>query len=188
VNSPIFYLNEFALPIAYSQVDDIALLILENAMIADEDQQAPTETSEDVTAADMQQPSDEGRKARTKRTEDPAGQKSAARRIRRHTPEERAEKLRQIDKTLAKGGISLKAAVEALGISDQTYYQWKRAGKMDKSAAPAASPSVAETSLSLGNELAELIKLEEENQRLRQLLGEKLRAENAELRRRLELG
>jgi putative transposase len=156
-------------------------------MIADENQQAPTEASEDVTDTEMQQTGDEGRKPRSKRTKEPAGQRAAVRRIRRHTPEERAKKLRQIDETLAKGGVSLKSAVEALGISDQTYYQWKRAGKTDKSTVPAASPSTPATSLSLGNELAELIKLEEENQRLRQLLGEKLRAENAELRRRLEL-
>jgi len=38
------------------------------------------------------------------------------------------------------------------------------------------------------DEMADLLQLEEENQRLRKLLAEKLRAENADLRRRLNLG
>ncbi|ANL38175.1 transcriptional regulator SyrB protein (plasmid) [Rhizobium phaseoli] len=37
------------------------------------------------------------------------------------------------------------------------------------------------------DEMADLLKLEEENQRLRKLLAEKLRAENADLRKRLKL-
>lgn len=39
----------------------------------------------------------------------------------------------------------------------------------------------------VGDELADLVQLEEENQRLRKRLAEKLRAENAELRKRLGL-
>jgi hypothetical protein len=35
--------------------------------------------------------------------------------------------------------------------------------------------------------MADLLQLEEENQRLRKLLAEKLRAENADLRKRLKL-
>ncbi|URK86360.1 transcriptional regulator (plasmid) [Rhizobium sp. RCAM05350] len=38
------------------------------------------------------------------------------------------------------------------------------------------------------DEMADLLQLEEENQRLRKLLAEKLRAENADLRKRLNLG
>lgn len=37
------------------------------------------------------------------------------------------------------------------------------------------------------DDMAELLQLEEENQRLRKLLAEKLRAENADLRKRLQL-
>ena len=37
------------------------------------------------------------------------------------------------------------------------------------------------------DEMADLLQLEEENQRLRRLLAEKLRAENADLRKRLKL-
>ncbi|RWX04755.1 transcriptional regulator [Rhizobium leguminosarum] len=47
----------------------------------------------------------------------------------------------------------------------------------------AAAPSVAAV-----DEIADLLQLEEENQRLRKLLAEKLRAENADLRKRLNLG
>ncbi len=46
----------------------------------------------------------------------------------------------------------------------------------------ATAPSVAV------DEFADLLQLEEENQRLRKLLAEKLRAENADLRKRLNLG
>ncbi|RWX81474.1 transcriptional regulator [Neorhizobium lilium] len=53
------------------------------------------------------------------------------------------------------------------------------------------SPRAAQTSTSAEtaaiDALTDLLQLEEENQRLRKLLAEKLRAENADLRRRLEL-
>ncbi|MBY5720762.1 transcriptional regulator [Rhizobium leguminosarum] len=48
---------------------------------------------------------------------------------------------------------------------------------------PATAPSVTAV-----DEFADLLQLEEENQRLRKLLAEKLRAENADLRKRLNLG
>ena len=41
---------------------------------------------------------------------------------------------------------------------------------------------------SAGDEMADLLQLEEENQRLRKLLAEKLRSENADLRKKLKLG
>lgn len=41
---------------------------------------------------------------------------------------------------------------------------------------------------SAGDEMADLLQLEEENQKLRKLLAEKLRAENADLRKKLKLG
>ncbi|PYE43007.1 putative transposase [Rhizobium sp. PP-F2F-G20b] len=156
-------------------------------MIDDEHQNAPTDVSEDAQDTDVQQSDDGGRKARKRTPKKVLSEKPVTRQIRRHTPSERAEKIRRIEDSLTKDGLSLKAAVEAVGISDQTYYQWKRA---EKPAGVSSTPSATSTSAappSVGSELADLIKLEEENQRLRRLLGEKLRAENAELRRRLEL-
>ena len=47
---------------------------------------------------------------------------------------------------------------------------------------PATAPSPAAI-----DEMADLLQLEEENRRLRKLLAEKLRAENADLRKRLNL-
>lgn len=41
---------------------------------------------------------------------------------------------------------------------------------------------------SAGDEMADLLQLEQENQRLRKLLADKLRAENADLRKKLNLG
>ncbi|WSH68173.1 transcriptional regulator (plasmid) [Rhizobium ruizarguesonis] len=52
-----------------------------------------------------------------------------------------------------------------------------------KAVSIAAAPTVAAV-----DEIADLLQLEEENQRLRKLLAEKLRAENADLRKRLNLG
>lgn len=52
-----------------------------------------------------------------------------------------------------------------------------------KAVSIAAAPLVAAV-----DEIADLLQLEEENQRLRKLLAEKLRAENADLRKRLNLG
>ena len=47
-----------------------------------------------------------------------------------------------------------------------------------------AAPAAPVTAI---DEMADLLQLEEENQRLRKLLAEKLRAENADLRKRLKL-
>ena len=57
-----------------------------------------------------------------------------------------------------------------------------RKPRAKRSEAPAAAPVTAI------DEMADLIQLEQENQRLRKALSEKLRAENADLRRRLGLG
>jgi hypothetical protein len=70
--------------------------------------------------------------------------------------------------------------------SDQGPASAKRAPvkRAPKAAVQAATtPSVAAV-----DEFADLLQLEEENQRLRKLLAEKLRAENADLRKRLNLG
>lgn len=55
----------------------------------------------------------------------------------------------------------------------------KRAPKKEQPAALEAT--------SAGDEMADLLQLEEENQRLRKLLAERLRAENADLRKKLKL-
>ncbi|GAA4133306.1 transposase [Aminobacter aganoensis] len=88
-----------------------------------------------------------------------------------YSPKERAERLSRIEKAIG-GGDSVKGATAQAGISEQTYYQWKKA------AAPAPSE---------GGELKDLVALEEENKRLKTLLAERLRQENAELRKKLGL-
>ena len=52
---------------------------------------------------------------------------------------------------------------------------------------PKAVQTVAVPSPAAIDEMADLLQLEEENRRLRRLLAEKLRAENADLRKRLNL-
>jgi len=57
--------------------------------------------------------------------------------------------------------------------------------KRTRAAAKPASAAPATVSASAADEMAELLRLEEENKGLRQALAEKLRAENADLRKRL---
>ncbi|MQY01272.1 transposase [Sinorhizobium medicae] len=112
---------------------------------------------------------------------EPAQPKMPAAKRRGYTEQERSEKLRLIETQVSEGN-TLKEAIKSVGISEQTYYHWKGAAK------PAAQKDIERTkALSAGDELAELVQLEEENQRLRKQLAEKLRTENAELRRRLGL-
>ncbi|WP_266065040.1 transposase [Brucella intermedia] len=87
-----------------------------------------------------------------------------------YSSKERAAKLDQIEKSIASGG-SVRSATKQAGISEQTYYQWKKA----------AEPS------SESGDLKDLLALEEENKRLKSLLAERLRKENAELKRKLGL-
>ena len=89
---------------------------------------------------------------------------------RAYSEKERAQKLGEIEKQTGQGE-SVKDAVKNAGISEQTYYQWKRA----------AGPTP-------GDGLKDLVKLEEENVRLKKLLADRLRKENAELRKKLGLG
>jgi putative transposase len=95
----------------------------------------------------------------------------AVRTVRRpYSEKERAQKLGEIEKQTGRGE-SVKDAVKKAGISEQTYYQWKKAAGQ-----------------TLGDELKDLVKLEEENARLKKLLADRLRKENAELRKKLGLG
>jgi putative transposase len=89
---------------------------------------------------------------------------------RTYSEKERAQKLGEIEKQTGRGE-SVKAAVKKAGISEQTYYQWKKAAGQ-----------------TLGDELKDLVKLEEENARLKKLLADRLRKENVELRKKLGLG
>ena len=94
----------------------------------------------------------------------------AATRRKIYSEKERSQLLGQIEKVAGRGE-SIRSAVKRAGISEQTYYQWK------KSAVPASTNS----------DLKDLLALEEENVRLKKLLAERLREENAELKKRLGL-
>jgi len=67
--------------------------------------------------------------------------------------------------------------IQGTAVAKRAYV--KRAPKADE---PATVVSSA------GDEMADLLQLEEENQRLRKLLAERLRSENADLRKKLKLG
>lgn len=104
--------------------------------------------------------------------------KSQATKRKSYSEQEKAGKLELIE-TQVTAGSPLKDAIKKVGISEQTYYNWKRTG----------TPVVRrnEKPVPPGDELADLVQLENENQRLRKLLAEKLRSENSELRKRLGL-
>lgn len=78
--------------------------------------------------------------------------------------------LSEIEQSIGRGE-SIRSAVKQVGVSEQTYYHWKKvAGPVSES-----------------NDLKDLVTLEEENKRLKSLLAERLRKENAELRKKLGL-
>jgi hypothetical protein len=87
-----------------------------------------------------------------------------------YSEKERAQKLAQIERSI-KGDATLKSAVKQAGISEQTFYHWRKA----------AAPSSGD------DDLKDLVALEEENKRLKSLLADRLRKENAELKRKLGL-
>jgi putative transposase len=87
-----------------------------------------------------------------------------------YAEKERVQKLGDIEKQIGRGE-SVKAAVQKAGISEQTYSRWKKA---------AGQPTQSD-------ELKDLVKLEEENTRLKTLLADRLRKENADLRKKLGL-
>ncbi|MGX5831788.1 transposase [Mesorhizobium sp. 43Arga] len=100
------------------------------------------------------------------RTSDQAAALGSGRTI--YSAKQRAEKLSEMQQSM-NGGATLKLAAKQAGISEQTYYHWKRAST------PAAR----------SDDLKDLLALEDENKRLKALLAERLRKENAELKMRL---
>ena len=103
----------------------------------------------------------------------------------RYSAKERAAKIAQIE-TRSSEGMNLKAAIKEAGISEQTYYRWKHSAEPQEE--PEKTASQQKTEKKPGAELEtleDLVALEAENIRLRTQLAEKLRAENAELRKRL---
>ncbi|CAB4326344.1 MULTISPECIES: transposase [unclassified Brucella] len=130
-------------------------------------------TSEDV----IKNFKDHSSQSRTRGTKTLENEKHTVngRMVKRYTPAERRKVFSEIATSVKSGQSSLKDALATAGISEQTYYNWK---KIFTGNGPASSTT-------LGKDLQELIELEAENQRLRQELADKLRMENAELRRRL---
>lgn len=108
---------------------------------------------------------------------DAVSQKTGKPKARGLSDDEKLQKIKQVEAAVA-GGATLKDAVNAASISDQTYYTWKKAVAVTTTEEPASTAT-------FDDELAEFTQLEEENRRLRKLLAEKLRAENAALRKRL---
>ncbi|MBY3123147.1 transcriptional regulator [Rhizobium laguerreae] len=111
---------------------------------------------------------------------------------------------KKIRKPRAKKAVSETAtapvSVQPAAASNATAGKQKRGrkAKSDESAtsarrapvkrAPRAVHAATAPSVAAVDEFGDLLQLEEENQRLRKLLAEKLRAENADLRKRLNLG
>lgn len=151
--------------------------------MADESNTGPNSAVMDKNA-EVKTPT--GKKQRSPRRQKAAAEparaesKAPAAKSRRYGEKERAEKLKLIETQVTEGKSTLKEAIKSAGISEQTYYQWKRTAKP-------ADQKAEKAVLAGDEELADFVRLEEENQRLRKLLAEKLRAENADLRKRLGL-
>ncbi|WP_086999720.1 transposase [Rhizobium sullae] len=112
-------------------------------------------------------------------TSKPAAVKSPVAKPRTYSEQEKTGKLKLIGTEITEGKSTLKDAIKKAGISEQTYYNWKRT----------ATPVVQRNKkpVPTSDELGDLVQLEEENQKLRKRLAEKLRAENTQLRKRLGL-
>ena len=100
---------------------------------------------------------------------------ASTRKVRKYTPAERAAILASIEKATKGGKTTIKAALQHANVGEQTYYNWKNAAEKNK-------PKVTS---SASDDLTTLVALEAENISLRKELAAKLRAENAELRKRL---
>ncbi|PJO49378.1 transcriptional regulator [Ochrobactrum sp. MYb29] len=139
---------------------------------------APRKKAEPKPAKAVAAPAAKTNKAAAKTA--PIATEAATRTIKKYTPEQRASILAAVEKTTKGGKTTLKAALQQLEVSEQTYYNWKNAaGKT----APVAAK--AKTTAGASDDLKALIALEAENLKLRKELAAKLRAENEELRRRL---
>ncbi|APO70116.1 hypothetical protein IE4872_PC00085 (plasmid) [Rhizobium gallicum] len=146
-----------------------ALATQETDMADENDTMVDTNTPATVVAA-LDAPTKQ-RKPRTKKAAPELGSSEIA--------SEPADASRTATATVDKQGRGRKPKA-SVGTNATKSVPVKRGPRTDKAAA--AAPT------SVFDDLAGLLQLEEENQRLRKLLAEKLRAENAELRKRLNLG
>lgn len=105
-----------------------------------------------------------------------SGKPATSAKVAGRTSRDRSRILDKIAALTVNGKHTLKKALQEAGISKRTYYTWK------KDAPSVEAPVKAKDELSLSEEI---VQLEAENKRYRKMLGDKLRAENAELRRRL---
>jgi putative transposase len=104
---------------------------------------------------------------------------ATAPKIKKRSPAERARLMALVAKQTRDGKNTLKNVLKDLDLSEQTYYNWKNSAPKPATAA-SSSPAAAQS-----DELKDLVALESENKRLRKELADKLRKENAELRKRL---
>ncbi len=172
---------------------------------------ATTPKPEQAKAAEKKAPA--AKKSASKSKPAQATAAAPARKMRRYTPAERSDLLAAVASETA-AGKTLKDTLVKLNLSEQTYYNWKndvqskakpatakaatkaapvKASKPKPAAAkaPAAKPATAKAAPAkapiASDDLKALVSLEAENQRLRKSLADKLRKENAELRKRLGL-
>ncbi|MEJ5020838.1 transposase [Ochrobactrum vermis] len=107
---------------------------------------------------------------------EPVAAQPTERKRNKYTPAQRASILAAVEKATKGGKNTLKAALQQVEVSEQTYYNWKNA---------AGTTAAAPSKVSSSDDLATLVALEAENLKLRKELAAKLRTENEELRKRL---
>lgn len=135
-----------------------------------------TETAADASKiiARRRSSADKPAASSSDRTPDLPRQTDVALKRRRYSDAEKVEKVASIEDDTGKW-LTLRAAAKNAGITEQSYYQWKKAA----TAPPRSSQPIGEITYSA------LLELEAENQLLRAQLANTLRAENEDLRNRL---
>ncbi len=158
--------------------------------------------SEEQTSRELGQAEDmnvlaSNKKRQSRGSSRKAGVKKESQTFRTYSDEERVEMMRTIAARVRDTKCTFKEAIKDAGISEQTYYQWKKLKPSAGSGIPAASsnliskdqgkPRVGERGGLVLEEGPDILKLQQENLRLRQIFAEKLQAANDELRKRIAL-
>jgi putative transposase len=162
--------------------------------MADENDVVPADVGSDTEANVKEAPEPKPNKTRTKKTDkvivQSAVKKDEATTLtagpKRSKAADGANQVAEVEKLVAQG-TSLKDAFEQVGVSKQSYYRWKRLAGSEQMPSSAPAYEKAAPQVSAGDAFADLLELEAENERLRKLLADKLRSENADLRKRLGL-
>lgn len=154
------------------------------------------QTSRELGVAEDTTVRTSNRKRQAKASSSKMENKKVGQGFRTYSDEERIEIMRAIAAKVRETNCTFKDAIKSSGISEQTYYQWK---KLKPSSVPEGSATRSvlpkhqftsrsgDKGASMLEDAPDILKLQQENLRLRQIFAEKLQAANDELRKRIAL-